>query len=136
MDSYRIGGDGPSLELRSHTRTADGETDILAITIRDGGLEATTFVDGGDIGFNGLEEFFLELAYSWRGWTGDVEYHSLEHDLTMSARHDGHIRLVVDLAPPHPATWSAHVELSIDPGEQLTEAVAAVTAVLGSKLEP
>lgn len=135
MDAYRIDDDGRSLELRCLQRGPGGEAAVIALTIRADGLDATVSSDGSEVGFEDLEVFFAGMLYSWQGWTGEVTYESFEHDVTLRARHDGRIRMSVDLAPNDRGSWRAHSEVSIAPG-QLADAVAGVTSVLGSRLDP
>ena len=35
------------------------------------------------------------MASSWRGWDGTRVFESIEHDLRLSATHDGHVNLRV-----------------------------------------
>ena len=62
---------------------------------------------------------------------GARTYESLEHDLRLTATHDGHVQLVVQLREtlvPH--GWSATAVVQIDPGEEMTRAAEDVAALL------
>lgn len=66
-----------------------------------------------------LARFFGDMAADWRGWKGTRQFESLENDLTISATHDGHIRLLIELADWHPDGWRVRARLSMEPGEEL-----------------
>ena len=72
-------------------------------------------------GFGQLARFFEDLATSWRGWSGERAYESIEHDLRIVATHDGHVRLRVRLwQSTDPDGWKLETALRLDAGEQLT----------------
>ena len=55
-------------------------------------------------GFNDLAAFFRALASDWRGWQDARTYESLDHDLRLTATHDGHVRLTAQLCN-EPDEW-------------------------------
>jgi hypothetical protein len=58
-------------------------------------------------------------------------YESLERELRVTATHDGHVRLAVQLRQSTvPDGWLAAAVLRLDPGEEMTRAAADVTALL------
>lgn len=69
-----------------------------------------------------LAEFFDDLAKSWKGWTGDKRFTSVEHDLALRATHDGrgHVLLWVRLGT-HVAedaqTWLVTAPLALEAGQ-------------------
>jgi hypothetical protein len=76
--------------------------------------------------------FFQQLAASWRGWPGEKASESLERDLRLTATHDGHVRLGVQMSRTGgPDGWSASVVLRLDPGE-MARATGDVAALLAS----
>ena len=82
-------------------------------------------------GFDDLLEFFDRLAEDWRGWTGERTFTSLEGDLALTATHDGHVQLRVTLRQSAiPDGWTAEAHIRLDPGEQLSRAVADLRQVL------
>jgi Family of unknown function (DUF6228) len=75
--------------------------------------------------------FFEELALDWHGWDENKNFDSLEGDLRLSAKHDGHVRLSFELGEfDRPTPWAARGELTLEPGEELTEAVEALRELL------
>jgi len=133
VDEYTIESGDQCLAFRCTKRDAQGDAEAIEISFRDGGLNARVVADAGYVGFEDLAEFFSELGYSWQGWAGVIIYESLEHNVVLSAHHDGQVHLAVDLVP-HDLRWHTHGELTIDPGDQLTAIVAGVSAVVGSRL--
>ena len=123
-----------TLELTEPRRGEAGELWWLTATLQAPGLVASTQVETHYAkGFDDLIAFFDDLAERWRPWEGRVEYDSVEHDLRMTARHDGvgHVILTVRLAGPHPPyQWSVEAEISTDPGEQMAAAAAEAHALL------
>lgn len=100
----------------------------LSARLTHGGLTAETSVYAYSwAGFDGLETYFAGLASDWRGWGGKRGWSSLESELGLAARHDGHVRLRVSLHDSAFSTWTASAELKLDPGEQLAEASRGLT---------
>jgi hypothetical protein len=78
-----------------------------------------------------LVGYFQDLAEHWRGWKGSKEFESLEGDLHLSARHDGHIVVTATLRTYlEPAEWTAIGEFRLDPGEELSAIAAALENAL------
>ncbi|BCJ33708.1 hypothetical protein Athai_12110 [Actinocatenispora thailandica] len=66
----------------------------VATELHDGAMNAATDagIDGWSDDSRGLTVagFVAELAASWRGWHGVRRWRSLDHELQLDARHDGH----------------------------------------------
>jgi len=89
--------------------------------LRAGSLIATRrVVHAYASGFTDLAAFAEALAANWRGWPDEPVWESIEHDLRIQARHDGHVRLKVRLQDTDTWTWSATANITLEPGEQLT----------------
>lgn len=74
-------------------------------------------------GFHDLSEFFEDLAEHWTGWPGAKTYRSQEGDLQLTASHTGHVELGFTLQDPSfPEAWSLRGQLTLDAGEELTQA--------------
>jgi hypothetical protein len=76
-------------------------------------------------GFRDLVVFFEDMERDWRGWAGGRVWKSIEGDLRIEARHEhSKVQLLMTLrhleADPDGAGWTATVDVSIDPGEQLS----------------
>lgn len=71
-------------------------TESLDITITLGALRASKNVYDVDR-WCGLVTFFEEIESHWTGWSGEKDFTSLEGDFRLSARHDGHVRIGVEL---------------------------------------
>ena len=70
----------------------------VEVCLRVPGLEASSRVSAHYASeFDDLVAFFRQLAADWRGWDGERTYESLEHDLRLTATHDGYVRLAVQL---------------------------------------
>ncbi|WP_369371607.1 DUF6228 family protein [Promicromonospora sp. Populi] len=135
VHEVRIGSASEHLLLKAG---ADPEApQSLAATLQSNGLAAATQVPQHyATGFQDLAEFFATLEEGWRGWAGVQTWKSLEGELTIEARHQfGHVRLTVTLRNLRwewgNDGWHATVDLTIDPGEQLSR-IARETAALAS----
>ncbi len=113
-DSFEIkSADGPErVELKALRRdfilvTATG-TDLLASA-------EVAHIGGGD----GLNGYWADLAKSWRGWSGEKTWRSIEGDFGFSATSDrtGHVTLKVTLAFRAPWRWQTQVVLAIEAGQ-------------------
>jgi Family of unknown function (DUF6228) len=82
-----------------------------------------------------LVEFVRDLVEHWRGWPGHRLWRSLDARMQIEAAHDGvgHVRWDVTLTGPIAApvdeSWSAHVLIVLEAGEQLST-IAADLAVI------
>ena len=76
--------------------------------------------------------FFGSLTSDWYGWQGERSYELLEHDLRLTAAHDGHVRLAVQLrqASVVPDGWSASAVIRLDPDEEMTRAAEDLATLL------
>jgi hypothetical protein len=102
MEQFEIKDDrGASLVFYEPQFGADGFIGSYRLRLVNDVLKADIEVDGRRyINFStGEEEFFSELAASWRGWSGQKMFESLEHDLKMVATSDrtGHVQVHVRL---------------------------------------
>jgi hypothetical protein len=117
------------LELTCHDRHPDGTPRYLLARLDGPGLSAS--VSAYDDRYGALAVFFDDLAGSWRGWSGERAFGSLEGDLDIRARHDGHIKLSIRLRPVDgPGDWSVHATVTVDPGEDISSAAADVRALI------
>jgi Family of unknown function (DUF6228) len=111
-------------------RSRTGEIWSVVVRLRSGGLDASLRVWAPG-GFGDLVAFFNGLAAGWRGWQGTRTYESLEHDLRLTATHDGHVQLVVQLRETMvPDGWSATAVVQLDRGEEMIRAAGDVAALL------
>jgi hypothetical protein len=98
--------------------------------LRSAGLTATRRVyHGYTQGFADLANYFAELAADWRGWDGSRAWESVEGDLRIEAAHKfGHVQLRVMVRAYGSGWgnegWSATADLTLDPGEQLSQVAA------------
>jgi hypothetical protein len=94
MVTVRRENDG--LRFSDVKRGPDGVIWHVWVRLRVGGLDASWPVSPHyATNFDELTGFFCGLAADWRGWSGKRTYESLEHDLRLTAAHDGHVRLAV-----------------------------------------
>jgi hypothetical protein len=72
-------------------------------------------IGGGD----GLNAYWADLAESWRGWSGEKAWRSIEGDLDFSATSDRteHVTLKVTLAYRAPWRWQTQAILAIEAGQ-------------------
>lgn len=126
-----VGRENDGLRFSDVKRGSDGEIWHVWVRLRVGGLDASLPVSPDyATGFDELAGFFRGLAADWRGWPGERTYESLEHDLRLTATHDGHVRLAVQLRPNLPDEWSASGVFRVDPGEEMTRAAENLTDLL------
>jgi hypothetical protein len=91
-----VAADG--LRFEEMQRGPKGEICSVVVRLRVPGLDASLWVSAHyATGFDELVAFLNGLASDWRGWQGERTYESLEHDLRLTATHDGHVHLVVQL---------------------------------------
>lgn len=126
MAAAQIGDDHDYLRLVPEEPTG-GSPKYLLAELRIRGLSASRrVVHHYATGFADLAEFFCWLERHWTGWEGLCEWESLEGELRIEARHEhGHVQLRVTFRAYGPGWgnqgWTATADLTIDPGEQLTQ---------------
>ena len=132
VEAVAVGREARSLRFEAVQRGPHGEIWSVMVRLRVPGLDASLRVPPHyATGFEDLVAFVNGLASDWRGWQGERAYESLEHDLRVTATHDGHIRLVVQLRETSvPDGWSATGVVQLDPGEEMTRAAQDVAALL------
>lgn len=127
-----IGSEREGLSLFVPSRDARGCASAavqVTVGLIQPGLEARSVVVlspeyGPTIG--DLGDFFASMARDWRGWKGERRFESVDHDLNITATHDGHVRLDVEITDGRVRGWSVTSSLVIDPGESLAAAALAV----------
>ena len=132
VEAAAVGREARSLRFETVQRSPHGEIRSVVVRLRVPGLDASLRVPAHyATGFEDLVAFVNGLASDCRGWQGERAYESLEHDLRVTAIHDGHIRLVVQLRETSvPDGWSATGVVPLDPGEEMTRAAQDVAALL------
>jgi hypothetical protein len=127
-----VGREAGGLRFEQVQRGPQGEIWSVVVRLRLPGLDASRRVWAHyATGFDELAAFFHGLAADWRGWQGERTYESLEHDLRLTAAHDGHVRLVVQFRETSGRDgWSATGAVRLDPGEEMTRAAQDVAALL------
>jgi hypothetical protein len=127
-----IGSTGARVTFSCARRLPNGAAELLDVTIRDVDLEAGKSVyEGYSDGFEHLARFFDDLATSWRGWSGERAYESIEHDLRIVATHDGHVRLHVRLwQSDDPDGWTVETVVTLEAGEQLSQAAKDISSLV------
>ncbi|HEX9520221.1 MAG TPA: DUF6228 family protein [Streptosporangiaceae bacterium] len=124
----RIGSADDYLLLTSDE--SDPIVQTLTAELSSSGLRAIrTVVHSYRTGFADLADFFAQLEQDWRGWDDARSWRSLEGDLGIEARHEfRHVQLRVTLRAYGPGWgndgWKASANLTIDPGEQLSQIAA------------
>lgn len=100
------------------------------VELTGNGLRASSSVRDEQDG-NSLPTFLDNLAASWRGWEGERVWESIEHDLHITARHDGagHVTLRFGLRENFGArAWGASVYVRVDAGEDMKALAQSVRA--------
>lgn len=135
MDDVRIGHVAAAHLALSAGRIPDqaGPVEVMTVSVRDGSLAASRDVwEGTSIGFGTLVNFLASLEADWRGWSGERTFESVERDLLLSATHDGHVNIRVELGDRHnPGGWLVRITVRLDPGEELSRATNELRAVVG-----
>ncbi len=119
--------------LRCDERTPDGVARTLTARVEGPGLSAERQVYEPEEcgGYGALAAFFDEMAEAWRGWEGPREWYSLEGELTITAVHDGHVRMATHLTTGFGEhEWTLKADVVIDPGEDLANAADEVRALI------
>jgi len=102
------------------------------VHIADEGLTATTMVRSMETA-NGLAAFVGSLVADWKGWNGERKWESIEHDMGLTASHDGlgTITLRVEVrSDPYPTRWTASTTVRLAAGEELTRFAQRITHLL------
>jgi len=112
--------DGASLTLRS----LGPERYVAELQAK--GLSASIQVDPLDR-VDGLERFFAEVAENWRGWKGELTWHAVEGEYSITATCDkaGHVTMAPRFYYGGPHTWLAEVRLTLEAGQLAVIASAA-----------
>jgi hypothetical protein len=124
---------GPRLSLLRSGREQvlqDADLVSLSATLRlDDELVASTGIE--TLNGDGLDDWWQGLADSFRGWEGEKTWESLEHDASLSARHDrtGHVTARVTLRGPlgYQPVWEASATFAFDAGKQLIHVASEVS---------
>lgn len=134
MDAACAGRAGEGLHFQNVVRGRDGAILSVEVCLRVPRLEARSRVSPNyAVGFDDLIAFFRQLAADWRGWDGERTYESIDHDLRLTATHDGYVRLAVQLWQEGGRFgWSAAAVISLEPGEETTQVAEDVAALLSS----
>jgi hypothetical protein len=117
-----------------------GRPQYVIAEIRCDGLAASRrIVHHYASGFTDLADFFDQLSRDWRGWTGVRLWESVEHDLRIEARHEyGHVQLRTTVRHDGPGWgnegWEATADMTIEPGEQLTQIAADVRSLADGRM--
>ncbi|MFF2620557.1 DUF6228 family protein [Oerskovia jenensis] len=84
------------------------------------------------IGPDGLSAFLYGLYDEFRGWTGERTWESLEDELRVAARHDGHVHLrwEVTNSPYGDDSWSFSTTTHHGAGEDVRRLAEAFHALL------
>ncbi|MFF8542180.1 DUF6228 family protein [Streptomyces werraensis] len=90
---------------------------------------------GGDVGRRRPRHLSASLAEDFRGWQGERTWHSLRHDLTLSAEHrsGGHVRVgwaISDGAPGE--EWRFETSTWHEAGEDMRTLAADIRAFIAS----
>ncbi|WP_207212058.1 DUF6228 family protein [Promicromonospora panici] len=81
-----------------------------------------------------LPYFLRELYEDFRGWDGERTWHSLESELRLIARHDGHVHLRWELThrPYDEARWTFSTTTRHGAGEDMRRLADAFEVLLDS----
>ncbi|MGY4544154.1 hypothetical protein ACVWY0_004097 [Arthrobacter sp. UYNi723] len=131
MATVRIGR-SQRITFDEVSRGSDGEVNSMLVAVELTDLKGHREVAAHYAsGFQDLNEFFEDLVEHWTGWPGTKTYTSLEGDLRLTANHTGHVKLGFTLQDPSfPETWSLRGQLTLDAGEELTQASEAMKRLL------
>ena len=114
----------------------DEVAQFVTLALESGRLYAETAPrDFWDL--RGLVDYFVDLANTaLAGWSGAKDWESLEHDVELNARcRAGYVTLTALLrdarAEPSNDGWSAQLDITLDPGEELRQAASDALELLG-----
>jgi hypothetical protein len=104
----------------------------MRIELHGDGLDAATGVFIFD--FDGIDDYFNDLAANWRGWEGTKSWRSPESHLVVeaTATSNGHRRLRFSLRDLPVPTWRAWVELDLEGGEEMTRVAAELVELVST----
>ena len=131
MTEVRIGTDSEYLLLTPDD--SDPIVQTITAELASNGLRAVrTVVHSYSTGFADLADFFDGLVADWRGWSDTRQWRSLEGDLSIEGRYEyRHVQLRITLRAYGSGWgnegWKAMADLTVDPGEQLSQIAAGLT---------
>ncbi|MCF4123741.1 DUF6228 family protein [Antribacter sp. KLBMP9083] len=83
------------------------------------------------LGTRELPDFLRGLSDDFRGWTGERTWRSLEDELRVTARHDGHVHLRWELTHPYgDAPWTFTTTTRHGAGEDMRSLADAFDELL------
>ena len=129
MTTVELGSESHHLRLTPNADDGTVPHSLLAELRADSLLAVHSVEQHYVSGFADLVTFFDSLVDDWRGWTGERRWESLEGELQVTATHDGHVRLAVTVRAAYPGDWRAWATISLDPGEQLSQAAHELGAM-------
>lgn len=88
------------------------------------------------LGAGGLTDFLTGLYQDFRGWSGERVWRSLEDELRIAARHDGHVHLHWELtnAPDRESPWTFSVSTHHGAGEDVRQLAEAFDKLLDRQI--
>lgn len=100
------------------------------VQITDLNLSAATTVDGG-YDHSHAASLFADMARQWQGWSGELEWRSLENELSLRCTSDrlGHVRIEIELRSEignWDYAWAVRAAVMVEAGqlERLARAAA------------
>ncbi len=118
-DQVSLNRDGISVLFNDAQRDVSGLLESFVVSLEATGLSASVRVDYPSYGPS-LVRFFSDLADHWRGWEGEITWHSLEGELDLAAVSDvlGYITITVRVHPPtYPVSWTAGASVLVEAGQ-------------------
>lgn len=134
MPQALVGSGRDILRLTADDPTGAPPQSLVAELQLNGLSAVAPVVSNYATGFTDLADFFQRQADDWRGWEGVRDWQSLEGDLSIQASHQyGHVQLRITLRRVRfdwgNDGWTATGDLTIDPGEQLSQVARDVRSL-------
>lgn len=84
-----------------------------------------------DFATSGFPAFLWSLYDNFRGWSGERAWRSLEHELRVNARHDGHVHLRWEVSHrPWDPSWTFSITTHHGAGEDVRRLADAFEMLL------
>lgn len=101
------------------------------VEVHSDDLDAIRSIYVHSFDLSSLAALFSDLADSWSGWEGEKSWHSIEHELLITAASDnlGHCLLTFTLQNGPNYTWRAIVGgFIVDAGEEMAAVAREISA--------
>lgn len=124
-----VGAEGGSSVVLRDPVWGDEGWSYFVVELHGDGLDVETGVPVHQM--RPFTEFWRDLEADWTGWRGERRWESTEPGLAVTAAHDGrHVLTRWTASARHESSWTASLDLLVEPGEELSMIAREVGVLL------